>query len=418
VSVLLEDRRDRVLLQRGQSRACGGPAPVHDAAAARDLKADETSVLQQLAALGNDPEVLDEQRVVNLLMFRAEQGHRRDPIRGGAPATQNYAPGITGMEDVMSQRTWFITGASRGFGRSFTQAALAAGDRVAATARDTASLDDLVGEHGDALLPTQLDVTDRDAALAAVRQAHERLGRLDVVVNNAGYGVSGAIEELTEDQARRQIEVNLFGALWVTQAALPILREQGSGWIVQVSSIGGLAAFPLTGIYHASKWALEGFSESLRQEVEPFGIKVLMVEPSGFRTDWAGSSMDRAEPIEAYQGIEPIAQRRTAQLEENNGSQPGNPELAAKALLDTLDRDDPPFRLLLGNVAYDVAVDRYESRLKEFRADDRPPGAPTIVRRDDRGSCPNACSPGSESRAATIPARAPSRSACTAAASR
>jgi NAD(P)-dependent dehydrogenase (short-subunit alcohol dehydrogenase family) len=268
----------------------------------------------------------------------------------------------------MSDRTWFITGASRGFGRSFTQAALAAGDRVAATARDTSSLKDLVAEHGDAVLPVELDVTDRDAAFAAVRNAHDHFGRLDVVVNNAGYGVSGAVEELSEEQARRQIEVNLFGALWVTQAALPILREQGSGWIVQVSSIGGLAAFPLTGIYHASKWALEGLSETLRQEVEPFGVNVLMVEPSGFRTDWAGSSMDRAEPIDAYQQIDQIAQRRQLQQEENNGSQPGNPDLAAQALLDTLDRDDPPFRLLLGNIAYDVAVDRYENRLTEFRA--------------------------------------------------
>jgi NAD(P)-dependent dehydrogenase (short-subunit alcohol dehydrogenase family) len=268
----------------------------------------------------------------------------------------------------MSDRCWFITGASRGFGRSFAQAALAAGDRVAGTARDATSLDDLVAAHGDAIVPIELDVTDRDAAFAAVRLAHDRLGRLDVVVNNAGYGVSGAIEELTEEQARSQIEVNLFGALWVTQAALPILREQGSGWIVQVSSIGGLAAFPLTGIYHASKWALEGFSETLRQEIQPFGIKVLMVEPSGFRTDWAGSSMDRAEPIDAYQGIEAIADRRAAQQAEKNGSQPGNPDLAAQALLDTLDRANPPFRLLLGNVAYDVAVDRYQKRLQEFRA--------------------------------------------------
>src|ERR1700753_848986 len=226
----------------------------------------------------------------------------------------------------MSDRIWFITGASRGLGRSFAQAALAAGDRVAATARDTSTLDDLVAEHGDAIVPIELDVTDRDAAFAAVAQAHERLGRLDVIANSAVYGVSGAIEELSEEQARRQIEVNLFGALWVTQAALPILRAQGSGWIVQVSSIGGLAAFPLTGIYHASKWALEGFSESLRQEVASFGINVLMVEPSGFRTDWAGSSMDRGDPIEAYQGIEAIAQRRAAQPEGNNGSQPGNPD--------------------------------------------------------------------------------------------
>lgn len=268
----------------------------------------------------------------------------------------------------MPNRTWLITGASRGFGRSFAQAALAAGDRVGATARDTSSLEDLVAEHGDAVLPIELDVTDRGAVFAAVRKVHDHFGRLDVVVNNAGYGVSGAIEELSEEQARRQLEVNLFGALWVTQAALPILREQGSGWIVQVSSIGGLAAFPLTGIYHASKWALEGFSETLRQEVEPFGIKVLMVEPSGFRTDWAGSSMDRAEPIDAYQQIDQIAQRRAFQQEDNNGSQPGNPDLAAQALLDTLNRDDPPFRLLLGNIAYDVAVDRYETRLTEFRA--------------------------------------------------
>lgn len=268
----------------------------------------------------------------------------------------------------MSDRIWFITGASRGFGRSFTQAALAAGDRVAATARDSSSLGDLVTEHGDAILPIELDVTDHDATFAAVRHAHDRLGSLDVVVNNAGYGVAGAIEELSEEQARRQIEVNLFGALWVTQAALPILREQGSGWIVQLSSIGGLAAFPLTGIYHASKWALEGFSETLRQEVEPFGIRVLMVEPSGFRTDWAGSSMDRAEAIDAYQQSETLAKRRSSQQEQNNGSQPGNPDLAAQALLDTLDRDDPPFRLLLGNMAYDVAVDRYQTRLEEFRA--------------------------------------------------
>lgn len=271
----------------------------------------------------------------------------------------------------MSDRIWFITGASRGFGRSFTRAALAAGDRVAATARKASSLGDLAAEYGDAILPIELDVTDHDAAFAAVRQAHDRLGRLDVVVNNAGYGVSGAVEELTEQQVRKQIEVNLFGALWVTQAALPILREQGSGWIVQVSSIGGLAAFPLIGIYHASKWALEGFSESLRQEVEPFGIKVLMVEPSRFRTDWAGSSMDRAEPIDAYLEIEAIDDRRTALRQENSGSERGNPDLAAQALLATLDRDDPPFRLLLGNVAYDVAVGSHESRLEEFRAGEK-----------------------------------------------
>jgi NAD(P)-dependent dehydrogenase (short-subunit alcohol dehydrogenase family) len=280
----------------------------------------------------------------------------------------------------MSDRIWFITGASRGFGREFAKAALADGDKVAAAARNTSDLDELVAEHGEAaVLPVELDVTDREACFNAIGAAHERFGRLDVVVNNAGYGVSGAIEELSEDQARGQIEVNVMGALWVTQAALPILREQGAGWIVQVSSIGGLAAFPLTGIYHASKWALEGFSETLRQEVAPFGVKVLMVEPSGFRTDWAGSSMSRAEPIDAYQQVDFIAERRQAQAKDNNGKQPGNPQLAAKALLETLSRDDPPFRLLLGNVAYDVAVERYEQRLAEFRA-----GEATARGADDR----------------------------------
>ena len=267
----------------------------------------------------------------------------------------------------MADRIWFITGANRGFGREFALAAIAAGDRVAATARNTDTLKDLVDEHGDAVLAIELDVTDRDRVEIAVDEAQAHFGRIDVVVNNAGYGVSGAIEELSEEQVRRQLEVNVLGALWVTQSVLPVLREQGSGWIVQVSSIGGLAAFPLTGIYHASKWALEGFSETLRQEVEPFGIKVMMVEPSGFRTDWAGDSMDRAEPIAAYEDNEVIAKRRQAQREENNGSQPGNPKLAATALLDALEADEPPFRLLLGNVAHDVAVDRYESRLAEFK---------------------------------------------------
>jgi NAD(P)-dependent dehydrogenase (short-subunit alcohol dehydrogenase family) len=157
-------------------------------------------------------------------------------------------------------KTWFITGTSRGFGREWAAAALERGDNVAATARDTSTLDDLAQLYGDRLLPIALDVTDRDADLAAVQQAHERFGRLDVVVNNAGYGHFGFVEELSEADVRDQLETNFFGALWVTQAALPILREQGSGHIIQVSSIGGISAFPIVGAYHASKWALEGLS--------------------------------------------------------------------------------------------------------------------------------------------------------------
>lgn len=187
----------------------------------------------------------------------------------------------------MAEKIWFITGTSRGFGREWAVAALERGDKVAATARDTSSLDDLVERYGDAILPIELDVTDRDADFAAVARAHDHFGRLDVVVNNAGYGLFGFVEEVSESEARAQIETNVFGALWVTQAALPYLREQRSGHIVQVSSIGGISAFPNVGLYHASKWALEGFSQSLAQEVESFGIHVTLIEPGGFSTDWA-----------------------------------------------------------------------------------------------------------------------------------
>ena len=181
----------------------------------------------------------------------------------------------------MSEKVWFITGASRGFGREWAIAALDRGDKVAATARDTATLADLAGKYGDALLPIRLDVTDREADFAAVKQAHDKFGRLDIVVNNAGYGQFGFIEELSEADARDQIETNVFGALWVTQAALPYLRAQGSGHIIQVSSIGGITAFPLVGMYHASKWALEGFSQSLASEVAPFGVHVTLTDRAG-----------------------------------------------------------------------------------------------------------------------------------------
>jgi len=185
-------------------------------------------------------------------------------------------------------KTWFITGTSRGFGREWAIADLDRGDQVAATARNLGTLDDLVTKYGDAILPIKLDVTDREAAFAAVRQAHERFGRLDVVVNNAGYGQFGMVEEISEAEIRAQLETNVLGALWVTQAALLFLREQGGGHIIQVSSIGGVSAFMNTGAYHASKWALEGFSQSLAQEVAGSGIKITLIEPTGYATDWSG----------------------------------------------------------------------------------------------------------------------------------
>jgi NAD(P)-dependent dehydrogenase (short-subunit alcohol dehydrogenase family) len=256
-------------------------------------------------------------------------------------------------------RTWFITGTSRGFGREWAIAALDRGDKVAATARNLATLDDLVVKYGDAILPIRLDVTDREAAFAAVRQAHERFGRLDVVVNNAGYGHFGMVEEITEEEIRAQLETNVLGALWVTQAALPYLREQGSGHIVQVSSIGGVSAFMNTGAYHASKWALEGFSQSLSQEVAGFGIKVTLIEPTGYSTDWSGSSAKHSTPLPVYDEARNEAARSRAQRFTSSG----NPVATRDAILQLVDSDNPPFRLFLGESPLRIVVADYGARL-------------------------------------------------------
>jgi NAD(P)-dependent dehydrogenase (short-subunit alcohol dehydrogenase family) len=261
----------------------------------------------------------------------------------------------------MAGKTWFITGASRGFGREWTKAALERGDRVAATARDTSTLDDVKAKHGDALLPLALDVTDRAAAFDSARQAHEHFGRLDIVVNNAGYGHFGMVEEISEQEARAQIETNLFGALWVTQAALPFLREQGSGHIVQVSSIGGISAFPTVGIYHASKWALEGISQALAQEVREFGIHVTLVEPGGFSTDWSGPSAKRSEPNPAYDGL------RERQQQWRASNVPGDPTASAAAIMRVVDANPPPLRVFFGTAPLGIAEKDYEQRLRTWR---------------------------------------------------
>jgi len=262
----------------------------------------------------------------------------------------------------MALKTWFITGTSRGFGREWAIAALDRGDKVAATARDIASLDDLVAKYGEAILPIQLDVTDRDADFAAVKQAHEYLGRLDVIVNNAGYGQFGMVEEISEQEIRAQLETNLLGALWVTQAALPYLREQGSGHILQVSSIGGISAFLGTGAYHASKWALEGLSQSLAAEVAGFGVKVTLIEPSGYSTDWAGSSAMHAKELAAY---EPVRQQ-AAQARARRFT-PGDPAATRHAILRLVDTPNPPLRLFLGEAPLGIATADYEARLASWR---------------------------------------------------
>jgi NAD(P)-dependent dehydrogenase (short-subunit alcohol dehydrogenase family) len=261
----------------------------------------------------------------------------------------------------MANKTWFITGTSRGFGREWATAALERGDRVTGTARDPGTLDDLKEKYGEALLPMALDVTDRPAVFDAVRQAHQHFGRLDVVVNNAGYGQFGMVEELSEEEARAQIETNLFGALWVTQAALPFLREQGSGHFLQVSSIGGISAFPGIGMYHASKWGLEGISQALAAEVKDFGIKVTLIEPGGFSTDWGGSSARHADALDVYAPMHAASRERRA------GNTPGDPESSAEAVLRIVDADEPPLRAFLGSAPLGIAERDYESRLSTWR---------------------------------------------------
>ena len=260
----------------------------------------------------------------------------------------------------MATKTWFITGTSRGFGREWAIAALRRGDNVAGTARDLSTMRDLQTEYPDTLLGIELDVNNRALDFAAVSQAHDHFGGLDIVVNNAGYGQFGMVEELSEEELRGQIETNLFGAVWVTQAALPYLRAQGSGHIIQVSSIGGISAFPGIGAYHASKWALEGISQALAGEVADFGIHVTLVEPGGFSTDWAGPSAKHAQSISAYNPV------REAGEERRSGNEPGDPESSAEAILRIVDAENPPLRVFFGAAPLGIAQSDYEARLSTW----------------------------------------------------
>jgi NAD(P)-dependent dehydrogenase (short-subunit alcohol dehydrogenase family) len=256
-----------------------------------------------------------------------------------------------------TSRVWFVTGASRGLGLAFTEAALAEGDRVVGAARDVTPLDELTARYPDRLVATRLDVTDRSAVFAVVDEAVERFGRLDIVVNNAGSLFTGMVEEFTEEQARAQLEVNFFGALWVSQAVLPHLREQGSGHIVQISSIGALGGFPSTGLYSASKFALEGMSEALAGEAARFGVKVTIVQPGGYWTDlYTSSTATTPDPVYA-----PLREELEKQWAE--GSIDSEPTLAAKAVMALVDSDDPPLRLLLGSMVYDLAFDISRQRM-------------------------------------------------------
>jgi NAD(P)-dependent dehydrogenase (short-subunit alcohol dehydrogenase family) len=260
----------------------------------------------------------------------------------------------------MASKVWFITGTSKGFGRVWAEAALARGDRVAATARDVTTLRPLVDQYGDLVAAIALDVTDKAAVPAAVAETIRRFGRIDVAVNNAGYGLFGTIEEVSETEARAQLETNLFGALWVTQAVLPQMREQGSGHIIQVSSIGGVNAFPTVGLYHASKWGLEGFSQSLAAEVAGFGIKVTIVEPGGFATEWGGPSAKRATPMPAYDAA------RAAIAQFRSGNTPGDPDATGPAILKVVDAAEPPLRIFFGATGLIMTRAEYARRIETW----------------------------------------------------
>ena len=256
--------------------------------------------------------------------------------------------------------TWFITGVSKGFGREWAEAALERGDNVAGTARRVETLDALVATYGGRFLPLTLDVNDRAADFVAVQSAADNFGRLDIVVNNAGYGHFGMVEELSEADARNQMETNLFGPLWVTQAALPIMRAQGSGHIIQVSSMGGVNAYPTLGMYHASKWGLEGFTQALAAEVKSFGIDVTLVEPGGYTTDWLGPSAVRSIETDAYADLRDDLAATYADL---GGA---DPHATRAAILRVVDAEQPPLRVFFGRDNLPVITAEYASRLQTW----------------------------------------------------
>ncbi|MDH6145319.1 NAD(P)-dependent dehydrogenase (short-subunit alcohol dehydrogenase family) [Kitasatospora sp. GP30] len=260
--------------------------------------------------------------------------------------------------------TWFITGSSRGFGRSLAGAALAAGDQVAATARRPEQLADLVEKYGDRVLPVALDVTDAAAARAAFTAAREEFGRVDVVVNNAGYANTSAIESTSEDDFRRQFETNFWGVYNVSTAAIPVLRAQGGGTIVQFSSIGGrVGGNPGLGSYQAAKFAVDGFTRVLAAETAPFGIRCLVVEPGGFATDWAGASMKVPEVAPEYESTVGEMVRLF-----NGMSAPGDPDRAGEILVRLVKHPNLPSHLLLGAGAVQMAQDYSRGQLDEAAA--------------------------------------------------
>jgi len=265
---------------------------------------------------------------------------------------------------MSEESVWFITGCSTGFGRELAKHLLENGYRVAVTARSSEKVRDLVAINPENALDISLDVTDKGQVTDAVSKAEEHFGRIDVLVNNAGFGYFGAIEESDEAEVRSMFETNFWGLAEMTRAVLPGMRERRSGTIVNVSSIGGFVGFPGVGFYNATKFAVNGFSESLRKELEPLGIKVVLVQPSGFRTDWAGrSANDAKHTITDYAET---AGANQAAIRGYSGNQPGDPVRAAKAIVAAVEADEPPFNLLLGKAALKNARLKVDGLREEF----------------------------------------------------
>ena len=265
-----------------------------------------------------------------------------------------------------SDPVWFITGCSTGFGRELAQAVLARGWAAVVTARDPDSVSDIVECHADRALALRLDVNDPAGVASSVRAAEERFGRVDVLVNNAGYGYLAAVEEGEDGPVRAMFETNVFGLVAMTKAVLPGMRSRRSGHVVNVSSIGGLVGFAATGYYHATKFAVEGLSASLAAECEPLGIGVTAVEPGPFRTDWAGRSIQQSSTrIADYEATAGVRRKQTG---ERSGNQPGDPARAAEAIIAAVMADKPPRHLLLGRPALDLARADLEAKRKEFDA--------------------------------------------------
>ena len=263
-----------------------------------------------------------------------------------------------------NDKVWFITGCSTGFGRELAKSVLDRGHRAVVTARDPANVEDLAKGREDRALVLALDVTDPVEVGAAVTSAEKHFGRIDVLVNNAGIGYFGAVEESDDDEVRRMFEINFFGLSAMTRAVLPIMRKQRSGHIVNISSIGGLRSFPTLAYYNATKYAVEGFSEALSIEVAPLGIKVTIVEPSGFRTDWAGRSAGESKNRIADYAT--TAGKNLTDIRGYSGKQPGDPVRAAAAIIAAVESPTPPLRLLLGKAALKGARGKLDMLKKDF----------------------------------------------------